>query len=191
LVDKARLTAGERLFVNGGSGSVGTAVLQVAKALGAKVAVTAGSDDKKARLKQFGADLVIDYHQENVFEAVREFAPKGVDVFWEATREMDMEQAINVVAEHGRIVVMAGGERQCTLPVGPFYRRNCTLYGFTITGAPLVEVRHLAHQINGWLANEILQGTIQEVLPLSAAAEAHRLQEQDRLTGKIVLIPDS
>ncbi|HWB09102.1 MAG TPA: NADPH:quinone reductase [Pirellulales bacterium] len=190
LFDKARLSAGDTLFVNGGSGCVGTAVVQIAKSCGARVAATAGGDEKRAWCRQAGADPVISYRSDDVDKALRDFAPAGVDVYWDATPQFDMEHALRQLAQRGRIVAMAGLNHSCRLPLGPFYTRNATLFGFTVTGTTTEEYARYARQINGWLRNETLKAKIHAVLPLSEAARAHRLQEDGGLFGKLVLVPD-
>jgi NADPH2:quinone reductase len=190
LFDKAGLAEGETLFINGGSGSVGTAVSQIAKSCGARVAVTAGSEEKQAWCRQAGADRAIRYHGEDVDRALRDFAPEGVDVYWDATSTFDMEQALRRLARRGRIVVMAGLDHSCRLPLGPFYTRNASLFGFTVTGTTTEEYAGYARQINDWLANKTLRARIQAVLPLSEAARAHGLQEDGKLFGKVVLVPE-
>jgi NADPH2:quinone reductase len=82
---KVHLTAGETVFVNGGDGSVGNAVVRIAKALGARVAVTSSNEKKRAWIRNAGADLVIDYKNEDVTEKLREFAASGLNVYWDAT----------------------------------------------------------------------------------------------------------
>ena len=82
----ARLTSGDSLFVQGGAGGVGSMVLQMAKAVGAKVITTAGSHEKAALCQRLGADRVIRYREEDIAQAVAEFAPQGVNVYWETVR---------------------------------------------------------------------------------------------------------
>ncbi len=126
LFDLVRLRAGDTIFINGGSGNVGTAVLQLARAGGARVAVTAGSAEKARWCADQGADLVIDYRRENVTEGLRAFAPGGVDLYWDASPQFDLDAALAVLACRGRVVVMAGLQHRCPFPVGPFYTRNAT-----------------------------------------------------------------
>ncbi|MGE5399653.1 MAG: NADPH:quinone reductase [Ignavibacteriales bacterium] len=190
LFTKARITAGDTLFINGGSGSVGLSVLQIAKSCGARVAVTAGDEQKAKLCLEMGADRVVNYHKENVLSAIREFAPEGIDIFWESTREFDPEKIIPVMADHGRIVVIAGRNRQCNFPIWPFYTRNCSIYGFIVTGTGIEELKRYSRQINAWLANGTLKANIHEIMPLSKASQAHKLQEQGHLPGKIVLVPE-
>jgi NADPH2:quinone reductase len=186
---KADLQTGETLFVNGGDGNVGTAVLQVAKTLGAKVAVTSASQEKTKWCKELGADAVINYKTEDVTEAVHAFAPKGVNVYWDATGQPDARRAVEAVAQRGRIIFMAGRGRDTILPVGTFYVRNCTLFGFTVTEATTEELAECASIINKWLACKTLKAKIALRLPLSDAAKAHYLNESGSLFGKVVLHP--
>jgi NADPH2:quinone reductase len=190
LFERARLRAGDTLFINGGSGSVGVAVLQIAKACGARVAVTAGDAEKAAWCRKMGADRVVDYHVEELGAALRDFAPAGLDIFWEATPALDIETVLPALAKHGRIIVIAGMERRCDFPAGPFYTRNCELHGFIVTGTGPAKLHDCARQINAWLSNGTLQAKIGDVLPLSQAAAAHQREERGGLSGKIVLVPD-
>jgi NADPH2:quinone reductase len=185
--------AGEILFVNGGTGGVGSCVVQMAKMLGARVVTTSGSDEKVARARALGADCAINYKTQDVAEAVKKFAPNGVHVWWETTREPDFDKAISLLALHGRMVVMAGRDARPQFPVGPFYSKSRSLLGFSETNCSPEELRAAADDINRWLAGGKLKAQIDRVLPLSQAAEAHRLQEESTikktsaLAGKIVL----
>jgi len=187
---KARLAAGETIFINGGDGNVGTAILQLAKASGARVLVTAGNEEKGQWCRALGADLVINYKAQDVSKAIKDVAPRGVQVYWDATTHFDAAQAVDVMAQRGRIIVMAGPAQQTLLPVGSFYLRNCTLYGFTVTDATTEELRGYADQMNAWFARGLPKGKIAQMLPLSHAAEAHQLYETRSLFGKLVLLPD-
>ena len=192
----ARLTKGETLFVTGGSGGVGSTVVQMAKATGAKVITTAGSEEKAEKCRAFGADAVVLYKQEDVGAAVEKIAPDGVNVWWEVVREPDFEQAVARLAKRGRMVIMAGREARPVFPVGPFYVKNCSLYGFAMFNATPDEQRECADDINRWLAGGQLKPCIDRVLPLSQAADAHQLQEDNTigkagtLAGKLVLTPE-
>lgn len=196
LVSHARLERGETIFVNGGSGGVGTAVVQIAKALGARVIASAGTDTKRARVKRLGADVVVDYHDPAaMLRAVREVAPDGVHVYWETLREPAFDQAVEMLGDGGRMVVMAGREARPSFPVGPFYVKQCRLFGFVMFKATSQEQLAAAHDINRWLAAGSLRVPIDRVLPLTATAEAHALQEASTihrsggLAGKIVIEP--
>jgi NADPH2:quinone reductase len=195
LVNKANLKASEILFVNGGTGGVGSSVVQMAKIMGARVITTAGSDEKVAKALELGADLAINYKTGKVIEEIRKFAPNGVNVWWETLREPDFDKAISLLTVHGRMIVMAGRDARPPFPVGPFYSRSCSLFGFVILDSAPEELRAAAAHINQWTSAGKLKPQIDRVMPLSQAAEAHRLQEESTikktraLAGKIVLKP--
>lgn len=197
LIGRARLTAGETLFVRGGAGGVGSMVVQMAKALGARVITTAGGPEKAELCKRLGADEVIDYRQADILEAVNSLTAGGVDVFWETLRDPDFDLAVNCLAECGRMILMAGRTARPEFPVGPFYVKGCSLLGFVMFKAPAEQQRGSAQDINHWLSTGRIQPLIDRVLPLSQATEAHRLQEahtvqkQSLLAGKIVLETDA
>lgn len=189
-LEKAQVGAGEIIFIRGGSGGVGTAITQIATASGARVACTAGSAEKAAHCRAAGAELVIDYHSEDETKALLSFATEGIDVYWDTTRAFDMERVLRVLANGGRIVVVAGIDQRCELPVGTFFLRNATLLGYTATGTSTQDYSRYARRLNGWLRKATLHAQIDRVLPLSKAADAHELVEQEAIYGKIVLIPD-
>ena len=191
LVREAAIQAGETLLINGGSGNVGSAALQVAHYFGARVIVTAGSTEKIRRCLELGADRAVNYKTEDVAAAIRDFAPQGVDVYWDTTREPDFERSVPLLKHRGRIILMAGLNAHPPFPVGAFYTKDCSMHGFAITNATPEELRDVADQINRLLAAGALRAKVDRVLPLAEAAMAHRLFEehQAELNGKIVLIP--
>ena len=195
LVREARLRDGETLFVNGGSGGIGSTVVQMAKALGARVVTTAGSEKKVEMCRQLGADLVLNYKTQDVEAEVKKFAPSGVNVWWETLREPNFDRTVALLAPRGRMILMAGRDARPEFPVGPFYVKGCSLHGFAMFNATPEEQRAAAQDINRWTAEGKLRAKIDRVLPLSEAAAAHRLQEENTigkagtLAGKIVLKP--
>jgi len=194
-VHYAKLQAGETVFVHGGTGGVGSCVVQMAKALGAQVITTAGSREKAEAAARLGADRVICYREESIDEGLKSFAPGGVNVWWETLREQDCDLIVRNLAPRGRIVVMAGRESRPPFPVGPFYVKNCSMFGFAMFNVPADVQRESANDINRWMAAGKLRAKIDRVLPLAEAAAAHRLQEENTvglsgtLAGKIVLTP--
>jgi NADPH2:quinone reductase len=195
LLRDAKLRAGDTLFVHGGTGGVGSMVVQIAKALGARVITTAGSDAKAERCRELGADLVINYKSEDEVARAREIAPGGVDVYWESLREPNFDRAIEMLAPRGRMIVIAGRQARPPFPVGPFYVKGCSVHGFAMFQATADEQRASAEDLNRWLADGSVKAQIDRVLPLSETATAHRLQEENTivgsgtLAGKIVLKP--
>ena len=144
----AKLQAGESLFVNGGSGGVGAMVVQMAKAIGAKVMATGGSEEKVAICRELGADVAVNYKTDDVAAALHQFAPAGVNVFWETQREPDFERIVGYLAERGRIVLMAGRDARPPFPVGPFYVKECSLHGVVMFKASPDELRTCADDMN-------------------------------------------
>lgn len=195
LVSEVGLEPGETIFVNGGSGGVGLAVVQMAKALGARVIASAGAPEKQALVRRLGADEVIDYRRADLVEAVRAVAPAGVDVYWETQRDPALDRAVSLLAERGRLVLMAGRDARPAFPVGPFYVKGCRLHGFVMYKAEPQEQAAAAADVNRWLASGRLRVPIDRVLPLERTAEAHAVQEaatvgrSGGLTGKIVVEP--
>ena len=193
MVLRAKVQAGETVLVNGGAGGVGSMVVQIGKALGARVIATAGSDDRAAKAKELGADEVIQYNTEDVTARVQALAPDGVNVLWETRREADFEWAVPLLAKRGRMVVMAGREARPVFPVGPFYVKDCELHGFAMFNYSAAEQRQCGEDLNRWLAEGKIQANIDRVLPLTEAAAAHQLQEENTihgagtLAGKIIL----
>ena len=191
----AKLKAGEILFVNGGTGGVGSCVVQMAKAVGARVITTAGSDEKVAACKRLGADLAVNYKTQEVDAAIKTFAPDGVNVWWETLREPDFERVIPLLAMRGRMILMAGREAKPAFPVGAFYTKDCSLFGFAMFNSAAAEQQAAAADINRWMSEGKLRAQIDRVMPLAETAAAHRLQEESTiqksgaLTGKIVLKP--
>ncbi|MCA9101268.1 MAG: NADPH:quinone reductase [Planctomycetales bacterium] len=193
LFPRAKLSAGETLFVNGGSGGVGSTVVQMAKAVGARVITTAGNREKLDICKQLGADVAVNYKTDDVDAAIRQAAPQGVDVWWETLREPNFDRSVSLLAPGGRMIVMAGRDARPEFPVGPFYVKGCSLFGFAMFNAPREEQARAADDVNRWLVEGKLRPRIDRVLPLAEAAAAHQLQEDNTLglagtlSGKIVL----
>jgi NADPH2:quinone reductase len=193
LAHRANLRPGETVFVQGGSGGVGSCVVQMAKLMGARVITTAGSAEKAALCRELGADCVVNYRTQDVDAAVREFAPNGINVWWESLREPSFERAVPLLALRGRMILMAGRDAVPRFPVGPFYVKDCALHGFAMFNASAEEQRPAADAINAWMGSGKLKARIDRVMPLAEAARAHRLQEESTvgqsgaISGKIVL----
>jgi NADPH:quinone reductase len=191
----ARLRPQETLFVNGGTGGVGSMVVQMARLAGARVIATAGGKAKVARARELGAEVAIDYRSQDIESVLKQAVPGGVQVWWETQREPDFDRAVAALAPRGRMVLMAGREARPPFPVGPFYVKGCSLHGFVMFMATPEEQRTCADDLNRWLASGQLRPSIDRVMPLSETAAAHRLQEESTvgktgvLRGKIVLKP--
>lgn len=178
-----RLQPGESVYVSGGSGGVGSLVIQMAKAVGARVATTAGSPEKQALCRSLGADVAMNYRTDDLAEGLRSFAPEGVDVWYETQREPNLELAIPLLRKRGRMIVMAGRTAKPVLPLGAFYPRDCSLHGFAMFNASHEEQDHCAEDMNRWSEEGKLRAHVGRVFPLDQAAEAERFLEQNTLGG--------
>jgi NADPH2:quinone reductase len=192
----AKLCAGEIVFVNGGTGGVGSMVVQMAKAVGAEVVTTVGSAEKVDLCRTWGADAVFNYKTQDVDAGVRQYTKnKGVNVWYETQREPDFVRTVDLLAPRGRMVVMAGRTARPAFPVGPFYVKGLSLYGFAMFNATPEEQRPGADDINRWLAEGKLRPPIGRAFPLAETAAAHRFLEENTLhkagalVGKVVLTP--
>jgi NADPH2:quinone reductase len=192
----AHLQGGETVFVNGGTGGVGSMVVQMAKAVGAKVITTVGSADKARLCQEWGADCVLNYKTDGIPARVRDFTQKqGVNVWYETQREPDFEKMVDLMSQRGRMIVMAGRQARPVFPVGPFYLKGLVLHGFTMFNATAAEQRRCAEDMNRWLAAGQLRPPIGKTFRMAEAAAAHRLLEENTLgkagtlTGKVVVVP--
>ena len=193
----AGLKAGEVIFVNGGAGGVGSAVIQLAKSAGAKVIATVGNAEKKALCESWGADCVLDYHSPTLDDDIKAFvaANGGLHVWFETQKPTNFDRTIGLMSPRGRIIVMAGRDARPEFPNGGFYVKDLRLFGFAMFNATPDEQRECADAINELFVRGGWHPQIGQTMPLSEAAAAHRLQEvntlqkQGTLTGKIVLVP--
>jgi NADPH:quinone reductase len=193
----AGVKSGDVVFVNGGAGGAGSAYLQLAKAAGATVITTAGRKETIDACRQLGADLVLDYHDAKLDDRIREFAKPhdGIHVWIETQREPTFDRTIGLMAPRGRIVLMAGRAARPEFPVGPFYVKDLRLLGFAMFNAAPDEQRAAAEEMNNLFRAGKWKPQIGVQLPLSEAAKAHQLQEDNTLQkagtlkGKIVLVP--
>lgn len=185
----ARLQPGEWVFVNGGTGGVGSMVVQFAKAAGANVIATAGSAEKREFCRKLGADVVLDYKSPTLDDEIRAATAEngGLNLFWETQREPDISRAIGLMKKGGRIVVMAGRDAELKFTLGPFYVNDLKLIGFAMFNASPDEQRQAAEDMNSWFTSGKWTPNIGAVFPLKEAGAAHRLQEENTLARKSVV----
>jgi NADPH2:quinone reductase len=196
LFQRAKLQPGETVFVNGGTGGVGSMVVQMAKAAGAKAVATVGSEEKAKLCQSWGVDCVLNYKTDDVPARIKEFTQgQGVNVWYETQREPDLFKMVDLMARRGRMIVIAGRQAQPTFPIGPFYVKDLSLHGFAMFNASPDEQRACADDINRWLAAKKLHVHIGKTFKFAEAAAAHRFLEENTLhkagtlMGKVVLHP--
>ncbi len=192
----AKLQPGETVFVNGGTGGVGSMVVQMAKAVGANVITTAGSPNKEAIARDLGADHVINYRASDFVDQVKAASgPAAIQVWYETQPPTDFDRTIELMAKRGRIVVMAGRQARPAFPNGPFYVKGLSLHGFAMFNMTGAEQRVCADEINRWLLAGQLKSIIGATFPLAETVAAHKLQEENTLgkagtlVGKIAILP--
>jgi NADPH2:quinone reductase len=183
----------EKVYVPGGTGGVGSMVVQMAKAAGAHVVTSAGSPERVQICKDLGADLALNYKTDDIPARLRDFAPEGVDLWYETQREPDLELAIPLLRRRGRMIVMAGRAAKPVLPLGAFYPRDCALLGFAIFNASPLEQRRCGDDMVRWADAKMLKPLIGRVYPLDEAAQAERDLEDNTINragtlhGKVVI----
>ena len=185
IVDAGALREGQQLLINGGAGGVGSIGIQVAKALGARVAVTCGADNQ-AYVRGLGAELAIDYRDGDVVAAVRKWAPDGVDLVLDAVGlDTLLPSVLDIVAPGGRYVeIETLISRAADDLVASAAARDIAIL------SNMVAVARLPEHLKGLAAlcgtGKVMPPAI-ETMPLGEAAAAHRRVEAQHVRGKIIL----
>jgi putative PIG3 family NAD(P)H quinone oxidoreductase len=189
----ARLRAGETLLVQGGSSGIGVTAIQLAKALGSQVIVTAGSDEKCAACLAIGADHAINYRtQDFSAETKRLTGGKGADVVLDMVAGDYLGRELACMAEDGRIAIIAvQGGVSSQIDVGLVLRKRLTITGSTLRPRSVAYKTALAHELRAkaWplIESGRVKPVIHQVFAAAKAAEAHALMESSAHVGKIVL----
>lgn len=192
LVMEAHLAEGELLLIHGGGSGIGTFGIQLARALGARVAVTA-SAPKLADCERLGAEILIDYKADDFVAVIREATGgTGADVILDNMGAQYLGRNVETLARNGRLVVigMQGGVKG-ELDLGSLLRRNGRVIATSLRGRPAGEKALICEQVatHVWPMIEagLIAPVIGAVMPLGEVREAHRLLEAGAVTGKIVL----
>ena len=191
--DRGRLQAGEVLLVQGGSSGIGVTAIQLARARGATVIVTAGSDEKCAACLALGAHYAINYKtQDFVAEARRLTDGRGVDVVLDMVAGSYVAREVECLAEDGRVVIIAvQGGLDAQFNAGLVLRRRLTITGSTLRPRPVAFKGAIAQALREhvWplLASGAVKPVIHATFPAAQAAQAHALMESNQHVGKIFL----
>ncbi|MFM2238673.1 MAG: hypothetical protein RJA69_47 [Pseudomonadota bacterium] len=194
--DRARLKAGETLLIQGGTSGIGVTAIQMAKALGATVIATAGSDEKCQACLKLGADHAINYKTHDFqAECQRITEGRGVDVILDMVAGDYIAREVETLAEDGRLVIIAvQGGIQANFNAGLVLRRRLQITGSTLRPRPVAFKTAIANQLREQVWPLIEQGQIKPVIyatyaasSADGAAQAHRLMETNQHIGKIVL----
>jgi NADPH:quinone reductase len=193
LVDRAGLRKGETLLIQGGSSGIGVSAIQLAKAMGVKVIVTAGSDDKCTACLRLGADHAINYRtQDFSVETLRLTAGEGAHVILDMVAGSYVARELECLAYDGRIVIIAvQGGVQSEINAGLVLRKRLTLTGSTLRPRPVAfksaVAQALRQQVWPLLESGVIRPVIHRTFVAADAAQAHALMESNQHIGKIVL----
>ncbi|HEY0143574.1 MAG TPA: NAD(P)H-quinone oxidoreductase [Thermoanaerobaculia bacterium] len=188
IFELARAREGETVLIHGGGSGVGTAATTLCKLAGMRVIVTAGSAEKCARCLEHGADMAINYREEDFVERAR-----GANVILDHIGARYLSRDLDAVAVGGRIVIIGtmGGERMTELDVTKLLMKRASLIGSTLRARPAHEKAALVEAFLARFGSHLKAGhirpVIHEVMPLARAADAHRLMAASEHFGKIVL----
>lgn len=191
----AGLTRGDWLLVHGGAGGIGTMAIQVARLLGAQVAVTAGSQAKLDTCAELGAQICINYRDQDFVEVVRaETGGRGVDVVLDNMGAAYLQRNVDVLARGGRVVIIGlqGGVKG-EVDLGVLLRKSATVCATTLRSRPIDDKAQICTAVERhvwpWIAAGLLRPVVDRVIPMSDAAAAHTALEAGEVTGKILLVP--
>jgi NADPH:quinone reductase len=192
--DRAQLKRGETFLVHGGSSGIGTTAIMLAKAFGARVFATAGSPEKCASCVALGAELAIDYRQDDFAKAVKGATDgRGADVILDMVGGDYIARNIAAAGMHGRIVSIAflkGSKAEVDFL--PVMLKRLTLTGSTLRPRSVAEKAQIARSLEEKVWPLLAAGTIKpqiyRTFPLAQAAQAHALMETSAHVGKIVLV---
>jgi len=191
--DRGRLQPGETLLIQGGSSGIGVTAIQMAKAHGATVIVTVGSDEKAAACKALGADHAINYKTQDFAEEVKRITAKaGANVILDMVAGAYVEREVACLAPDGRLVIIAvQGGTDAKVDAGLVLRNRLTVTGSTLRPRPVAFKSAIAAALKRtvwpWLEQGKVKPVIHEVFPAAEASRAHALMETNAHIGKLVL----
>ncbi len=191
--ERAHLLSGETLLIQGGSSGIGVTAIQMAKALGATVLVTAGSDEKCAACLDLGADHAINYKTSDFAEEVQKYTNgKGVNVILDMVAGNYVSREVECLAEDGRLVIIAvQGGIKAEINAGLVLRKRLTITGSTLRPRSLEFKTAIAKALRQTVWPLVASGRIKPVIHSTFgaidAAKAHALMESNKHIGKIVL----
>jgi len=191
--ERAQLREGESILIHGGSSGIGVTAIQLAKAFGARVLVTVGSAEKAAACLELGADVAINYREQDfVAETKQATGGKGVDVILDMVAGDYVARNIECLADDGRVVIIAvQGGTKAGFDAGQVLRRRLTISGSTLRPRSLAFKAGIARalRLKVWplLEARRIRPVIYRELAADRAAEAHALMESGEHVGKIVL----
>jgi len=187
---RTKLKKGESILIHGGSSGIGSCAIQLAKAFGAHVITTVGSQAKVAFCKNLQADEIINYKNQDFFSCLKD---KGVDVILDIVGGEYFEKNLSLLKEEGRLVQIATMQgSQAMLDLRQLLFKRLTILGSTLRAQSTEAKARIAQELldHVWPLFEkgILKSVVTETFPLAEVSEAHKLMESSQHCGKIVLI---
>ncbi|MFF4278327.1 NAD(P)H-quinone oxidoreductase [Streptomyces kronopolitis] len=189
----AHLRPGETLLVHGGASGIGTMAIQLAKAVGARVAVTAGGPEKLARCAELGADILIDYREQDFVQEIRKATDgAGADVILDIIGAKYLQRNVKALAVSGRLAVIGlQGGVKAELNLAALMAKRAAITGAGLRARPLNEkaaiVAAVREHVWPLIANGQVRPIVDRTLPMAEAAEAHRVVDASAHVGKVVL----
>ncbi|MEU1257760.1 NAD(P)H-quinone oxidoreductase [Streptomyces chartreusis] len=190
----AHLRPGETLLVHGGSSGIGTMAIQLAKAVGAKVAVTAGSREKLDRCAELGADILINYREQDFVEEIKKATDgAGADVILDNMGAKYLDRNVQTLAVNGRLAIigMQGGIKG-ELNIAALLGKRGAISATSLRARPLAEKAAIVAAVREHVWPLLDAGHVRPVvdreLPMNEAAEAHRVVEESGHVGKVLLV---
>ncbi|MCC5477130.1 NAD(P)H-quinone oxidoreductase [Streptomyces barringtoniae] len=190
----AHLRPGETLLVHGGSSGIGTMAIQLAKAVGAKVAVTAGTKEKLERCAELGADILVNYREQDfVAEIKQATGGAGADVILDNMGAKYLDRNVQALAVSGRLAIigMQGGVKG-ELNIGTLLNKRAAISATSLRARPLSEkaaiVAAVREHVWPLLAGGHVRPVVDREVPMAEAAEGHRVVEASGHVGKVLLV---
>ena len=189
---KAQLKEGETVLISAGGGGVGVAAIQLAKAAGARVITTVGSQEKAERTKELGADIALNYKEQDFAAEVQSLTDgKGVDVIIENVAADNFAQDFSALGRHGRIVLIGTGTGKAlesTFMTGAALFKEATIYGMALPNSVAL-IPDIANALIPLFADQKVKAMVHKSYPLVEAQQALRDLVAGKVFGKLVLAP--
>jgi putative PIG3 family NAD(P)H quinone oxidoreductase len=191
----ANLLPGQTILIHGGSSGIGTMAIQLAREIGARVAVTAGSAEKLERCRELGAEILINYKEQDFVEVLREATDgAGADVVLDNMGAKYLARNVDVLATNGRLVVIGlQGGTKGELDLGLLLRKRAAVIATSLRARPEAEKATIVAAVREHVWPLLEAGRVKPVVdrtfPLAEAAAAHRAMEDSGHIGKLLLIP--
>lgn len=189
---KAQLKEGETVLISAGGGGVGVAAIQLAKAAGARVITTVGSQEKAERTKELGADIALNYKEQDFAAEVQKLTGgKGVDVIIENVAADNFAQDFSALGRHGRIVLIGTGTGKApesTFMTGAALFKEATIYGMALPNSVAL-IPDIANALIPLFADQKIKALVHKSYPLVEAQQALQDLVAGKVFGKLVLAP--